>query len=233
MMLVLSVVFGILFPSGDYPNFHVFVLVAILPWNWFNASVAGGLTSIVNNAPLINKVYFPREVLPISMVVSELVNLLFALPVLLGIVLYAGIPITLYVLWVPVIVLIQFAFTLGFVFILATANVYYRDTGLIMDVVLLAWFFLSPIFYPAVFYDNHSFEILGQTLSGSRVAFIVNPIASLISSYRVVLYGSVEGGPPGPPDLLFLGRTAFTAVLMLVIGYTWFLRHSGRFGEEV
>lgn len=232
MMLVLSVVFSFLFPNAEYRAFHVMVLVGILPWNWFNAAVAGGIGSIVNNAPLINKVYFPREVLPISIVLSELVNFLLALPVLAVIILLSGIGLTWHALWLPVIMLVQVAFTLGFVFILATANVYYRDTSMIMDVLLLAWFFLTPIFYPSSFYDQQQVEILGHTVPGSRIAFILNPLASLVSSYRVALYGSTEG-PPSNPDLLFLGRTALTALVFLVVGYWIFHRYSGQFGEEV
>ncbi len=233
MMLVLSVVFGFFFPIGQARAPHLFILVAILPWNWFNAAVAGGVGSITNNAPLINKVYFPREVLPISIVLAELVNFLFALPVLLAIIgLTAEVQITRFALWLPVILLIQVIFTLGFVLILATANVYYRDTQMIMDVVLMAWFFLTPIFYDSEMYDRYALEIAGQSIDGSRIAFIVNPMASLIANYRVALYGSMQG-PPSTPDLLFLIRTALTAVAVLVAGYWVFHRYSGEFGEEV
>lgn len=233
MMAVLSLVFGFIFPIGEARAPHLFILVAILPWNWFNAAVAGGITSITNNAPLINKVYFPREVLPIGVVLSELVNFLFALPVLLAIVaLTPSVDFTRHMLWLPLIILIQGAFTLGFVLLLATANVYYRDTHMIMDVVLLAWFFLTPIFYEGSMYDRYTLSIGGQAVPGSRIAFIVNPLASLIANYRVVIYGSMQG-PPSAPDLLFLGRTALTALVVLVGGYWVFHRYSGQFGEEV
>ena len=139
---------------------------------------------------------------------------------------------TRHMLWLPLIILIQGAFTLGFVLFLATANVYYRDTHMIMDVVLLAWFFLTPIFYEGSMYDRYTLSIGGQAVPGSRIAFIVNPLASLIANYRVVIYGSMQG-PPSAPDLLFLGRTALTALVVLVGGYWVFHRYSGQFGEEV
>lgn len=103
---------------------------------------------------------------------------------------------------------------------------------MIMDVVLLAWFFLTPIFYEGSMYDRYTLSIGGQAVPGSRIAFIVNPLASLIANYRVVIYGSMQG-PPSAPDLLFLGRTALTALVVLVGGYWVFHRYSGQFGEEV
>lgn len=231
MMAVLSLVFGVFFPNSTVRHNHVFILVAILPWNWFSAAVAGGMMSVVSNAPLINKVYFPREILPLSLVLSELVNFLFALPVLAAIILLAGIPLTVHALWLPAIILVQAVFSLGVALLLATANVYYRDTGIIMGVVLQAWFFLTPIFYDASNYD-HFARLAALGLSGSRLAYILNPMASLIANYRVVLYGSPQG-PPTAPDLLFLGRTALTALVVLVVGYWFFHRHSGHFSEAV
>lgn len=231
MMLVFWVVFG-MWMGQSYEAYHVFVLVAILPWNWFSASVAGGTQSIVGNAALINKVYFPREALPISLVLSEGANFLLALPVLILIIVLAGIPLTVHALWLPVIILIQAAFALGMVFLLATANVFYRDTGLIMDVALLAWFFLTPVVYPMSNLETMTVALGPYEVSAMRLSYILNPMASLVSSYRVILYGSLEG-PPGPPDLFFLGRTALTALGVLVLGYWVFHRHSGAFGEEV
>lgn len=229
MMLVFTFVFDYLQHSA-IPHFAVFVLVGILPWNWFNAAVRGGLYSIVHNAPLINKVYFPREILPISAVLSELVNFLFAMPVLLVMLFVNHIPITGHLAWLPVIILIQAAFTLGAVFFLSTANVYYRDTGMIMDVVLLAWFFMTPIIYDIHQLSASTVPLVG--MNGERFMYWVNPMASLVASYRVIIYGSPLG-PPTAPDLLYLLRTALTAVVVLVVGYAVFIRHSGQFGEEV
>lgn len=231
MMVVFWLVFSYFMAGpGAPPKYHVFVLVAILPWNWFAAAVSGGIYSIVNSASLINKVYFPREVLPASLVLSELINFLLALPVLLLIIVASGIPLTRYAAWVPVIIVIQLMFTMGVVLVLATANVYYRDTGMIMDVVLLAWFFMTPIIYDISRFSETSLPRLGIT--AEQFMYYVNPMASLISSYRVVLYGSATG-PPGPPAYDFLLRTTVTSVAVLVLGYWIFQRHSHRFGEEV
>ncbi len=232
MMLVFWVVFSV-FLGSPIRGFHAFVLVALLPWNWFSVSVAGGTRSIVGNSALINKVYFPREILPISVVLSELVNFLLALPVLMIILYLSGIPPTAHALWLPVIILIQAAFTVGIVLVLSTANVFYRDTSVILDVVLLAWFFLTPIIYDVEKLRETILHFGSFSISAERLTYIINPMASLIANYRVILYGSLAVQYPGEPALNFLARTAVTAALMLVFGYWIFTRHSGRFGEEV
>ncbi len=232
MMLVFWAVFSV-FLGGGIPNYHVFVLVALLPWNWFSVSVNGGTRSVVGNASLINKIYFPREILPISVVLSELVNLLLALPVLVLMLYLSGIPLTHYALWVPVIIVIQLMFATGIALVLSTANVFYRDTAVILDVVMLAWFFLTPIIYSVERLRENIIHIGSFAISAERLVYFINPMASLIASYRVVLYGSTSFPHPGPPALNFLVRTATTAALILVFGYWLFSRYSGRFGEEV
>jgi lipopolysaccharide transport system permease protein len=230
MMVVFTLVFGYFMPNPNVRAYHCFVLVAILPWNWFSASVSGGLYSIVNSGHLIGKIYFPREVLPTSLVLSELVNFALALPVLAVILVLSGIPLTVHALWVPVVIAIQLVFTLGMVYLLATAHVYYRDTGMIMSVVMLAWFFLTPIIYPMEDMRYRYLPVIG--MSAERFMYIVNPMASLVATFRVVLYGS-PNGPPAEPAYGFLARTALTAVIVFVVGYTVFARHSGRFGEQI
>jgi ABC-type polysaccharide/polyol phosphate export permease len=232
MMTVFTVVFTVMWPNNQIPRFPVFVLCAILPWNWFTTSVMGAIPSIVGNAHLIKKVYFPREVLPLSVVLSNLVNFLLALLVLFAMLFVFGINLSRWALLLPVIILIQLAFTLGLAFILSTLNVFYRDTGVIMEVLLLAWFFLTPIFYPIDLLPQHRL-LWGFDLDIRRLAYILNPMASLISAYRDILWGSLAGGPPGPPALDFLTRTCLTALAVLAAGYLFFNRRSRVFGEEV
>jgi ABC-type polysaccharide/polyol phosphate export permease len=118
-----------------------------LPWNFFNDSVFQATGSIVGNAHLIKKVYFPREVLPISIALSNLVNFLIALPVFFILAFIFGAPLTWWALLLPFTIAIQVAFTLGLAFFLATFNVFYRDTQHILGALMLAWFFLTPVVY--------------------------------------------------------------------------------------
>lgn len=226
MMLVYTMVFNFLAGSSDLPNFHVFVLCALLPWNFFAASVGGGTASIVGNAHLIKKVYFPREILPISIVLSNLVNFVIALPVLFGLALFSGAPITKWVLLLPIPILVQTIFTVGICLFLATLNVFYRDTQIIMGVLMMAWFFVTPIFYPITQIPLEA-EILGITFNAQLWLRRLNPMASIVASYQDLLYHGA------PTSLDFMLRTAATALIVLVAGYLLFLRYSSRFGEEV
>lgn len=232
MMLVFTIVFTVMIPNYNIQKFPVFVLCALLPWNWFSTSIMGSIQSIVGNASLVKKVYFPREVLPLSVVLSNLVNFLLALVVLFGMILAFRVPVTPWIMLLPVIILIQFLFTLGLGFILSTVNVFYRDTGVIMDVVLLAWFFLTPIFYPIDILPTQR-VVLGLNLDIHRLIRWVNPMASVIDAYRTILYGMPDGSPPGPPALDFLSRTLVTALVVLGVGYLFFVRYSRVLGEEV
>lgn len=230
MMVVFTVVFTVMTPYSDVQKFPVFVLCAILPWNFFSSSVIGSIRSIVDNAPLVNKVYFPREILPISVVLANLVNFLIALIVLFALIMAFQIPIRPWALLLPAVVMVQLIFTIGFSMIMATANVFYRDTQVIMEVLMLAWFFVTPIFYSVKILPR-SYEIWGLAFDVSRWVRILNPMASIIANYRTILYGAGNGG--AMPEPYFFLRTLLTSLVVLAIGALIFYRYSRTFGEEV
>lgn len=230
MMVVYTVVFVFMNRSnnGDVSgtNFPVFVLCALLPWNFFSGSVMQATGSITENASLVKKVYFPREILPLSVVLSNLVNFGISLMILLPMILIFRIKLTPWILLLPVVILIQFCFITGIAFLLSTLNVFYRDTKAIMDVAMMAWFFVTPIIYPIDILPK-SRQILGLTINVHRWTRILNPMASLVAAYRDVLYyGRLVG-----PD--FLARTAVTSLAVLFVGYAVFYKYSSAFGEEV
>jgi ABC-type polysaccharide/polyol phosphate export permease len=226
MMVIFTVVFTIMLPNNTIDRFPVFVLCALLPWNFFSSSVMTSMHSIVGNAHLIKKVYFPREVLPLSAVLANLVNFLLAMTVLFGMIFVFRTPLTVWALLLPVVVIIQLIFTLGLAFFLSTLNVFYRDTAAIMDVAMLAWFFLTPVFYPITILPHYR-TIFGFALDIQRLAYILNPMASIIASYRVILYHGA------PPAFDFLARTAVTSLALLSLGYLVFLRYSKIFAEQL
>jgi len=216
MMVIYTVVFTRILPSG-IEHFEVFIFTALLPWNWCQRSLSLCATSLVDNRAIINKVYFPRILLPISAVASEAVNFLLALPALFLLMLLFGIPITPWVAYLPVLMIIQAILLVGLGLILAALNVTFRDTGVILDVLLTAWFFLTPIFYNI------------QQISSDAAPWVyrLNPMASIIEQYRTILYKS------GRPDFLFDIRAAATAILIFAIGYVFFTRRNRRLGEHL
>jgi ABC-type polysaccharide/polyol phosphate export permease len=226
MMLVFTVVFNFLYTQSNLEHYHVFLLCALLPWQFFAQSVSEATNSIVGNAHLIKKVYFPREVLPISIILSNLINFVIALPVFFGLAIISGAPLTPWVLLLPVPIFVQVMFSLGICLILSTLNVFYRDTRIILGVAMQAWFFLTPVFYPITRIGREK-ALFGLTFDAQLWLRRLNPMASVIASYRDLLYWGTYTG------LDFLLRTALTSLIVLVIGYVIFLRYSPRFGEEV
>lgn len=224
MMLVFTLVFTVLIPNNTVERFPIFLLCGLLPWNWFTGSLMGSVYSVVNNAPLVKKVFFPREVLPISVVLSNLMHFLIALVVLFAMMLVFQTPLTQWALLLPIVIAIQLMFTLGLAFCLSAINVYYRDTAQIIEVLLLAWFFLTPVFYSMDVVPQQA-VVLGVMLPVQRLAYILNPMASLIASYRIILYNGA------PPALDFFLRTLVTALVFLALGYLFFQRASRNFGE--
>ncbi len=222
MMVVFTVVFTILtVPTVD--NFPVFVLTGLVAWNFFATSITGATQTIVGNSTLINKVYFPRELLPASQVCSNLVNFLLTLVVLFGFILAYRIQLTPMVLFLPAIIGVQVMLTLGIALTVAAVNVFYRDVAVLLEVGVTAWFFLTPIFYQLERIP-HSLGFLG--IDVWRWVYILNPMASIITDYRYVL---LYGLPPIKHSLFALGESA----LVLAFGYWIFTTLSPRFSEEL
>jgi lipopolysaccharide transport system permease protein len=217
MTLVYYVVFTYLVPSG-IEKFPVFIMAGLMPWTYFTSSLIGATLAISANGHLINRVYFPREVLPLANLLSSGVNFLISLVLLFVFIAVFQIPLGLSLIWLPVIVLIQTAFSFGLGLLLAAVNVYFRDTQQLVDVGILAWFFVTPIIYSIDRIHNNTLILLLQ---------IVNPMAGLVIAYRHVLYSGDW------PQVGLLAITALEAVLILVVGAFVFRRLSPAFAEEV
>ncbi|MCL4534600.1 MAG: ABC transporter permease [Bacteroidetes bacterium] len=217
MMLVFTTVFTVMMRNNGTPNFPIFALIGILAWNWCSSSVMASVNSVVGNAPLIKKVYFPREVLPTSTVLSNMANFLLALIVLFPLLLAFGIRPSAALVLIPVVIAGQAIFLLGLAFVLSAVNVFFRDTLMIVDVLVLAWFFLTPVFY----------RIEDLFPNYTRLMYWLNPMASYITSYRQILLNGEWLGYD------FLLRTLAISVMVLVGGYAFFARSAHLFGEEL
>ncbi len=217
MMVVFTVVFTVLLTNNTIEKFPVFILTGILAWNLHTTALTGAINSVVGNANLVQKVYFPREVLVIATVLSNTVNFLLSLIVLFAMVLLYQVRLTDTLIFLPLVILVQVVFTLGVAFVLSALNVFYRDVASIMETLMLAWFFMTPIFYRI----EDVFPVY------SRLMYILNPPASIIAAYRDILYyGSIT-------NLDFFTRTAATSVLVFVVGYAFFVRLSRSFAERL
>lgn len=217
MMVVLSIVFSLVFErASPVENFPAFLVAGLIPWNFTNTSLARAVNSVVENSRLVKKVFFPREVIPISVVLANFVHFLLAIPVLLIILMFLGVMPNLKILLLPPLILIHLELVLGIALFISCVNVFYRDMGVAMDVLLQGWFFATPIFY------HH--WILPLWLQKPAMA---NPLAAIITAYRdVLIFGRL-------PDRNFTLGALVSSTLIFAVGYALFTRYASVFAEEV
>jgi ABC-2 type transport system permease protein len=227
--------------GNSFPNFPIYLLSGLLAWNLFSVSLTGGARTVIDNANLVKKVSFPREVLPLSAVGVALVDFVLQSAVFLLYIVVSG-----YGFHLPELVIYPLAFatllvfTLALTFWLAALNVRYRDIQHLLNVALLVWFWMTPIVYSAFKVQEvlAGRKILGVSLWGLYQA---NPLASIAMGFQRALYGVTR--PVGSDQVLPEVSLAWLAgVLAIVLAasvafllYTWrrFFDLSGDFAEEL
>jgi ABC-type polysaccharide/polyol phosphate export permease len=222
MMLVFTLVFQVLAGNQSVDRYPFFLMAALVPWLFTQHALTAAMRSVTSNAQLIKKVYFPRELLPVSAVLASFVNFVLAFGVFWVIGLAFGVGSSRAMLFVPLIMLLQLALVLGIGLILAALNVFFRDTEHLVEVGLLAWFFLTPVFYAMSVVPNNTF--LGLDIH--RWVFTVNPMATLVTDYR---YASMWGFLPIRHTLV----TVVIAAVAMGVGWWMFRRLAPRFAEEL
>ena len=174
--LLMTLVYAIVFPfilKSTQPHYVTFIVIAILPWTWFTSVISQGTNTIVVNGGIIKKVYFPREILPISIVTSGLINFLISCLIIAIFLIFSGIGFSFYIVLLPLIVIIQYILQLGLIFITSSIDVYIRDAEYIIS------FFVSMIFYGTpILYSSSLFP--------EKVSWLLklNPLTTIIESYR-------------------------------------------------
>ena len=199
MMLIFTGVFSRLarMPSDGVP-YALFAYTALLPWTFFSTALTNATTSLVSHTQLITRVYFPREILPITYVLAALFDFAIGLGVLALLMAWYHAPLSLQVVHlVPVVVLLA-AWVLAVALVLSAAQVWWRDIGVAMPLVVQLWMFASPVIYP-----------LSVVPAGWRPLYLLNPMAGIISSFRDAL---LQGVQPDPVPLRY--AVAVTAVAL-------------------
>jgi ABC-type polysaccharide/polyol phosphate export permease len=226
LMTVYTVVFGfILRPRdptiGDSPwLYSLFLFCGILPWTWFSSSSIESANTLMINGNLIKKILFPAEILPVVTVTSNFIHFLFGLPILLIFMLVLGKPPTVFALFLPIVILVQFVFSLGFSMLLAALTVHFRDIKDILSNLLTFWFFATPIIY-----SFRSEPI--QKYSAIKTLLSLNPMTHIIEGYHYCLfYGSLFHWKK-------LGMTLLISLVFFVLAYAVFDRLRDSFPEEV
>lgn len=215
MLAVYSLVFQFVFRTG-IEHYSIYLFICLMPWNTFANSIAVGTTCVTSNASILKKVYFPREVMPIAVVISNTIQYFLSAIIIFIALLVSGVGISWTALFLPLIVFIQAIFTLGLVMVLSAANVYIRDVQYIMNPVMMIWMYACPILY--------SIEMVPEQF---RSIYLANPMSRIMQAYQSILYNQTM------PDFKSLGLVFIIAIVTLVIGCLTFNKLQRRFAEEV
>ena len=221
------VVFVSLILSVKTPDYPLFILSAILPWKWFSSSLSDAAGSVVSQEKLIKQIQFPKLVLPVAATTAGVVGFLFGLIPLAGIMLLYQDRISPFLVFIPLIALVQYVFTLGMALLVAAINVFFRDLGNVLRHVLRLWFYLSPALYAMSTLDASSTFQSNPVL---RTVAHANPFAVLFESYRAVIYGKPEG-PPHAPDFQSLVLLLAASVLLVAFSAIVFKRLEPTFAK--
>lgn len=215
-LCVYTLVFSTIMRSG-IEKFYLFLFVALVPWLFFNSAVITGATCIISSKDLVKKIYFPREVLPIAYVTSSFVNMLFSFVIIFLAILFSGIGFNFRaILYLPVIMIVEYILALGIAMLTSALTVYFRDLEHILGIVTMAWMYLTPILY--------SVDMIPENL---LPVFYLNPLTPIIIGYRDILYYK------NIPHIGTLAHGLVLGVVILIIGWISFNRLQRGFAEEL
>jgi ABC-type polysaccharide/polyol phosphate export permease len=206
-------------------NLSVKILAGLIAWAYFENSLLDCADCIVNNRDLVRKIYFPRPALPLAVVLGNTIHFgLSFLVLMLWLLLWVpGYRPTVQALWVVPLVVVQGLMLAGLGMLLAATHTFYHDIKFVLAQLLRVLFFVTPVMYTA---DTIRLR-LGAAASWLAPIYMYNPMATIIESYRRVLFGHI------PPEMTLLGPVAALAVVVFLVGYKVYLRASWSFPEAI
>jgi lipopolysaccharide transport system permease protein len=215
-------------PSGNVP-YPILAFAALMPWIFFQESASEGVLSVVGNAALIRKIYFPREVFPLTSMMTKLVELGISTLILAGLMAWFGMTPSVYVAWAPLIIVYTMLASLSVAFAGAAIHVYYRDVGAALPMLLSLLMYASPVIYPLELVRT---KLLVEQAAGRwsdllYTVYTLNPLAGIIDSFQNVV---LRGLPPNFPALL---PGAIVVAIGLPMSYLVFKRAESRFADAI
>ena len=206
LAIIFSIIFGyfLRIESGETP-YLVFYYSALMPWTFFSNSVSFGSLSVINNSSLITKVYFPREILPLSSIGAAFFDFIMSSLVFLILIIIFKINLTINIFYLLLIIPTIFIFATGISYILSAINVMYRDVKFVIPLLLQIWLFATPIIYS-----------IDRIPDNIRKFYILNPLAPLINSFRQVTILGKD------PSIFELNLAIIISIVTLIIGFLFF-----------
>jgi len=229
LMLIFSLVRSFVgIDSGTIP-YPILTFAALMPWTFFQESASEGVNSVVGNTALIKKIYFPREIFPITTVLTKLVELAISFLILAGMMVWYGTVPTAQVLWVPLIILYTVLAALTVAFCGAAVNVYFRDVGQALPVLLSLLMYASPVIYPLQLVED---KLLVQKAAGAwsdalYTLYTLNPLAGIIDAFQSALLRGTT------PDLNAMIPGALAIAVLLPLSYLYFKRAESYFADVI
>lgn len=215
-LMVYTIVFSTILKS-DIDKYYLFLFVALIPWIFFSTSLTGGASSILNQKDMVKKIYFPRQVMPISFVSTCFVNMLLCFIVIFIVIGFSGIGVNFVaLLYLPIIMFVQYILALGVAMLSSAITVYFRDLEHILGIVAMAWQYLTPVMY--------SIDIVPESY---LPLFMANPMTPIIQAYRDILYYKQV------PELGTLVHAFILGSIILFVGCVIFERLQRNFVEEL
>lgn len=217
-MVVFTIFFGTLakIPSDGVP-YPIFSYTAILPWELFASALSVASRSMVSSGNMISKIYFPRMIVPLSSVMSALVDFLIGFVILIGMMLFYHITPTINMLWLPLLILLALISALGVGFWTSALMVRYRDVGYLMPFVTDLWKFLTPVVYPASMIPEKW-----------RLIYALNPMTGVVEGFRYALLGTTNS-----VSLPMILISAGISILILISGLFYFRRMEKQFADMI
>ena len=219
-LLVFTLVFSIIM-RANYEQYYLFLFVALVPWMFFGSSVQDGSTCIMRESNMVKKIYFPREVIPISTVTSAFINMILTFVVVFIVLIFSGRGINpVALLYLPVVMIVEYILCLGIALIVSSITVYLRDLQYILGIFVMALQYLTPVMYGVDMVENSG--------AGYWLVFLfnLNPMTPIIRIYRqIIYYGEV-------PELHSLLLALIVGIVFIVIGEVMFKKLQKGFAEE-
>ncbi len=215
-MIVFSLIFTRVVKLETGAPYPIYAYAGLLPWNFFASSLRFAVGSLTSNSTLVTKVYFPREILPFSIILVSLVDFAVGAIVLAGLMAWYGVGLHWTVLLLPVVVLVQILFTAGVTLLLAMGNLFFRDVKYLLEILITLWMFATSVVYPVDRIGGQLGALLG-----------LNPMTPIIEAYRaILLHGTLPAAGP-------FAWAAAVSVVLLAVSWLAFHRAEFRFAENI
>lgn len=227
IIFIFKLIFSIVlkFSFQGYP-FFIFLTTAVFPWNFFNLSISNSCLSIQDNSSLIKKVYFPREIIPISIVIANLINFLLTLLVIVIAFLMFRINLSPLIVFLPLVVLLQIILTIGLSLIVSGLQAQFRDVKYIVEILLLIWFYLTPIFYPL--------NLISDMSKTFFKIYMLNPLTQIVTLYRISLLDGYVKTLPVDLNVTYLVLFSISSsMIIFFLGFWIFKRLEPKFVDLI